>query len=451
MSKDKISDYSSTANSNTDIAGINIDEGCAPSGINDAIRTLMAQLKTWQSGSQDVYIHPAGSASAPSITANGDTNTGIFFPAADTIAFAEGGAEIARFDSAGNFGIGTATPATPLHVYKTSGTSSIRVASGSGTGEVASLQFYGTDAGSAAQIYSQIVTGVTTNTAGSEAGYIGFETVNAGSTTEKMRLTSSGNLGIGTSSPAAVGNYTVLQLTGRSTSQGGLIRLETSDGTSGVMRIYAGSTEGVISVESNDPLIFNTNATERARIDSSGNLLVGTTTARSKLVVEGGQLSVGSTGSTSQGIYLYINNALSDNSYLSRGSAGSGTTTWYIGNQAITTSSDQRLKANIKPSERNALDLLNQWEIVDHTWNDPSDQCENNRNSRGVWTGVVAQQVQPITPWLVNKPIEDVNEDGSINPWTMDFGYAVPLLVKALQEMKAIVDAQAAEIAALKG
>jgi hypothetical protein len=35
-----------------------------------------------------------------------DTNTGIFFPAADTIAFGEGGAEVARFDSNGNFGIG---------------------------------------------------------------------------------------------------------------------------------------------------------------------------------------------------------------------------------------------------------------------------------------------------------------------------------------------------------
>jgi hypothetical protein len=49
-----------------------------------------------------------GSATTPSITNDGDTNTGIFFPAADTIAFAEGGAEVARFDSAGNFGIGGA-------------------------------------------------------------------------------------------------------------------------------------------------------------------------------------------------------------------------------------------------------------------------------------------------------------------------------------------------------
>jgi hypothetical protein len=48
----------------------------------------------------------AGAAGTPSITTAGDTNTGIFFPAADTIAFSEGGAEIARFDSSGNFGLG---------------------------------------------------------------------------------------------------------------------------------------------------------------------------------------------------------------------------------------------------------------------------------------------------------------------------------------------------------
>jgi hypothetical protein len=53
MAKDKISQYDSTsagANLNTDIAGINIDEGCAPSGINNAIRTLMAQIRDLQSG-----------------------------------------------------------------------------------------------------------------------------------------------------------------------------------------------------------------------------------------------------------------------------------------------------------------------------------------------------------------------------------------------------------------
>jgi hypothetical protein len=50
MAKNKVSEYSATAANNTDIGGINIAEGCAPSGINNAIRELMAQLKDMQSG-----------------------------------------------------------------------------------------------------------------------------------------------------------------------------------------------------------------------------------------------------------------------------------------------------------------------------------------------------------------------------------------------------------------
>ena len=64
---------------------------------------------------------PAGSAGAPSITTSGDTNTGIFFPAADTIAFSEGGVEAARFDSSGNLGIGTTSPAVKLEVVGLAG------------------------------------------------------------------------------------------------------------------------------------------------------------------------------------------------------------------------------------------------------------------------------------------------------------------------------------------
>jgi hypothetical protein len=54
----------------------------------------------------------AGTVSAPAITTTGDTNTGIFFPAADNMAFAEGGAEVFRIESNGRLGLGQTSPAT---------------------------------------------------------------------------------------------------------------------------------------------------------------------------------------------------------------------------------------------------------------------------------------------------------------------------------------------------
>jgi hypothetical protein len=83
----------------------------------------------------------AGSASAPSLTATGDTNTGVFFPTADTIGFAEGGVEAARIDSSGRLLVGTftarsnffnATGTAPLQVEGTSSnTATISIVSNS--------------------------------------------------------------------------------------------------------------------------------------------------------------------------------------------------------------------------------------------------------------------------------------------------------------------------------
>jgi len=75
---------------------------------------------------------PAGSASAPSIYPTGDTNTGIFFPAADTIAFSEGGVEAMRIDSSGNVGIGVTSGGAKLDVVAT-GSATAAQFSGGGT------------------------------------------------------------------------------------------------------------------------------------------------------------------------------------------------------------------------------------------------------------------------------------------------------------------------------
>lgn len=72
MAKTRISEWSSTPANNTDIDGINIAEGCAPSGINDAIREMMSQIKDLQAGtSGDTLAVAAGGTGAASFAAAG--------------------------------------------------------------------------------------------------------------------------------------------------------------------------------------------------------------------------------------------------------------------------------------------------------------------------------------------------------------------------------------------
>jgi hypothetical protein len=67
----------------------------------------------------------AGTAALPAITTTGDTNTGIFFPAADTIAFAEGGTEAMRIDSSGKIIAGATTSASGSRFCSVSSTSGV--------------------------------------------------------------------------------------------------------------------------------------------------------------------------------------------------------------------------------------------------------------------------------------------------------------------------------------
>jgi hypothetical protein len=91
------------------------------SGTNVAIGTAggtitytasVSGVSTFSSG----IVVSAGTTAAPSISPTGDSNTGIFFPSADTIAFAEGGVEALRIDSNANIGIGTNNPSQKLEV-----------------------------------------------------------------------------------------------------------------------------------------------------------------------------------------------------------------------------------------------------------------------------------------------------------------------------------------------
>ena len=65
---------------------------------------------------------PAGSAGSPSVYSTGDSNTGVFFPAADTVAITTGGSERLRVNSSGNVGIGTSSPDAKLRIQNDNST-----------------------------------------------------------------------------------------------------------------------------------------------------------------------------------------------------------------------------------------------------------------------------------------------------------------------------------------
>lgn len=91
-------------------SGTNVAIGTAGGTVTYA--ASVSGVSTFSSG----IVVSAGSTSAPSISPTGDSNTGIFFPSADTVAFAEGGVEALRINSSGNLGVGTADPTSKLTV-----------------------------------------------------------------------------------------------------------------------------------------------------------------------------------------------------------------------------------------------------------------------------------------------------------------------------------------------
>jgi hypothetical protein len=152
----------------------------------------------------------AGTAALPAITTTGDTNTGIFFPAADTIAFSEGGTESMRIDSSGNVGIGTTTPPTRLGVQlsnATTYTTSTRTNNGIQiynssltTNGYTGIEFVGEPTSGNGGI-----AGIGSVVTGSGSANLVFGTRDSATYAERMRIDSSGNVLIGTTTSLASG------------------------------------------------------------------------------------------------------------------------------------------------------------------------------------------------------------------------------------------------------
>lgn len=100
-----VTSYTNSAALNTDIAGINIAEGCNPANINNAIRQLMADFATFIDGPtfDGRGLWPDGSAASPAFAFTNDANTGLYRVGADELGFATAGNLRWSLDSTGNW------------------------------------------------------------------------------------------------------------------------------------------------------------------------------------------------------------------------------------------------------------------------------------------------------------------------------------------------------------
>ena len=195
-----------------------------------------------------------------SIIHSGDTNTKIRFPAADTITAETSGIERIRINSSGNFGVATASPAQKFHVYGNSGTTAIALGDNSTTQPYMLLEARETQ--NLCTVHSRTNNPLT------------FE-INQ---SEYMRIKQNGHVGIGTDDPGQ--DLTIY-------ADGPNFRMTHSGNTNQYNSAYVHVDETGMEFNSYQegtgtrrPIIFKQYTDERARIDSSGRLLVGSTSSR---------------------------------------------------------------------------------------------------------------------------------------------------------------------------
>jgi hypothetical protein len=384
-----------------------------------------------------------------------NNNTNIFQLYNDTSSSAA-----LSVDSSGNLGLGVTPSAWGSGVYKV-----LQAGIGSfvgGTSGAYLLQdnAYSDNAGSswkyinsgyqAAQYYAAAGAHVWRTAPSGTAG-------NAITFTQAMTLTSAGNLVIGTTSDS--GNSLIRETILKSPSNGVARTLVTTN--SGVqahlgVSEFSSANVGFVGTLTNNPFQFLVNDTERARIDTSGNFSIGTSSAGAKFTV------VENTAAT---IVAQIN--ANDSGYYNQVlqiNCARGATTGYNLIQANNSSSVECFKVTGAGDVRNTnnsygaiSDIKLKENIVDATPKlaEMMQVKVRNYNLIGETTkqlGVVAQELETVFPSMVDETADKDAKGNDLGTTTKSVKYSVfvPMLIKALQEQQAIIESLTQRIATLE-
>ena len=376
--------------------------------------TSRFEVSTTATTSTLPVVHPLGAVGTPSITFTGDLNTGIYSPAADTIAFVEGGVEAMRIDSSSRVGIGTTSnrDSTKLDVL-----GDITLGDNAG--------YYGTIGYNA---------GLGTFDFTSSDGL--FRWIRRSGPATSMVLDASGRLLVGTSSSVGgesfqISNGTTANTVGlyNSTSStagaGTTINFRTDGGATGAIKAsISGQNDSTFSYTGR--LVFSTS-------DSSGSL-----TERFRITSDGTLQSRNVNGSN----IVCINNGSSGTAliYFQTTSAELGKIRINGAGVAYDTTSDYRLKENVEPitGAIDRVQALKPWRFnfISH----PEVTVD----------GFLAHEAQEVVPEAVGGAKDEVDADGKPVYQGIDQSKLVPLLTAALQEAIAKIETLEAKVAALE-
>jgi hypothetical protein len=463
-----------------------------------------------------------GGASSGFVVGANSTGAGLVYHIDNQpILFATNNTERMRITSDGNVGIGTSSPTL---FRGSAATTSLSIAGGTNIAGESVYSGYGQQTAASFNTYANSSDGFIRrldicsfgDSLGGGAGSIIrllTQTTGVSSLTERMRIDASGNVGIG-AAPDNAANNTFLRVNNSSGLGGGIVKVSSTNVDA---RLQAGVSEAFVGTFSNHPALFYTNSTEKMRIDSSGNVGIGTSspggrlhvqTATSATVIQltnssgtsewqqngndlffsnynasgaaifrtngaermridsDGRVLVGTSDSavsaTNNGFFIDRSTSISQsapsanaNCVLYKPASAAQTAFMFFntdntfiasitqnGNSAVSynTTSDYRLKNDVTPIE-NALDKVALLKPVNWKWKVDGSHGE----------GFIAHELAEVIPYAVSGKKDAVDKEGKPVHQGVDTSFLVATLTAAIQELSAKVDTLQAKLNTLKG